>query len=64
VALRSRGGMATLAGAMTLVQLFDAIVGFRLNDRGRACGPMAFAAINFGLLLWMYRTAVTLHPKM
>jgi hypothetical protein len=56
--------MATLAGAMTLVQLFDAIVGFRLNDRGRACGPMAFAAINFGLLLWMYRTAVTLHPKM
>jgi hypothetical protein len=55
--LRSRGGTATLAVAMTLVQLFDGIVGLRLHDPGRAYGPMVFAAINFGLLVWMNRTA-------
>jgi hypothetical protein len=59
MALRSRGGMATLAAAMTLVQLFDGIVGLRLHDPGRAYGPMAFAAINFGLLLWMNRSSAT-----
>jgi len=44
---------------MILVQLFDATIGFRLNDPGRAYGPMAFSAINFGLLLWMNRAATT-----
>jgi hypothetical protein len=53
---RSHGGMATLAIAMTLVQLFDGVVGFYLHDPGRAYGPMAFAAINFALLLWMNRS--------
>jgi len=61
--LRSRGGMATLAAAMTLVQLFDAIVGWSLNDSGRTYGPMAFAAINFGLLLWMNRTSAAPHSN-
>jgi len=59
--LRARGAMATLAVAMTLVQLFDGIVGLRLHDPGRAYGPMAFAAINFGLLLWMNRHSATHH---
>ena len=55
IGLRSRGGVAALAVAMTLVQLFDAIIGFRLGDPAKAYGPMAFAAINFALLLWMNR---------
>ncbi len=55
MALRSRGGVAALAVAMILVQLFDAMIGFRLNDPGAAYGPMVFSAINFGLLLWMNR---------
>jgi hypothetical protein len=59
LALRSRGGMAALAVAMILVQLFDGVVGLRLHDPGRAYGPMAFAAINFGLLLWMNRLSPT-----
>ena|ERR1700733_12061612 len=59
MAMRSRGGMATLAVAMTLVQLFDGIVGLRLHDPDRTYGPMVFAAINFGLLLWMNRAAAT-----
>jgi len=47
--------VAALAVAMILVQLFDAMIGFRLNDPGGAYGPMVFSAINFGLLLWMNR---------
>jgi hypothetical protein len=54
--LRSRGGIAALAIVMTLVQLFDGVVGFRLHDAGRAYGPIAFAAINFALLLWANRS--------
>ena len=59
MALRSRGGVAALAVAMILVQLFDAMIGFRLDDPGRAYGPMAFSATNFGMLLWMNRAAGT-----
>jgi hypothetical protein len=61
MALRSHGGIAMLAVAMILVQLFDGIVGLRLHDPGRAYGPMVFAAINFGLLSWMNRTVATQH---
>ena len=57
MALRSRSAVAALAVAMTLVQLFDAIIGFRLGDPARAYGPMVFAATNFALLLWMNRAA-------
>ena len=59
MALRSRASVAALAVAMTLVQLFDGIIGLRLNDPGRAYGPMVFAAINFGLLWWMKRLVAT-----
>jgi len=47
MALRSRAGVAALAVAMTLVQLFDGIVGLRLDDPGRDYGPMVLAPINF-----------------
>jgi len=59
MALRSRDGVAALAVAMIPVQLFDAMIGFRLNYPGRAYGPMVFSAINFGLLLWMNRAVGT-----
>ena len=55
--LRSLGGVVALAVTMILIQLFDGIIGFRLNDPGRAYGPMAFAVINLALLLWMNRAA-------
>jgi hypothetical protein len=42
---------------MTLVQLFDGIVVFLLHDPGRAYGPIGFAVINFGLILWMGRAS-------
>ena len=63
MALRSHGGTATLAVAMTLVQLFDGIVGLHLHNPGRTYGPMVFAAINFGLLVWMNRTAETRNSR-
>jgi hypothetical protein len=54
---RSRGGIAALSITMTLVQLVDGFIGLRLHDPSRTYGPMAFAAINLGLLMWMNRTA-------
>jgi hypothetical protein len=59
MARRSRGGVAAMAVAMTLIQLIDAIIGFQLRDPGRAYGPLIFAAMNFGLLLWMKRATAT-----
>src|ERR1700753_3422025 len=55
MALRLRGGVAALAVAMSLVQLFDGLIGLRLGDPGRAYGPFLFAAVNLGLLVWMTR---------
>jgi len=54
---RSRGGIAALATAMTLVQLLDGFIGLHLYDPSRTYGPIAFAGINFGLLLWMNRSS-------
>lgn len=54
---RSRGGIAALAIVMTLVQVFDGCIGLHLHDPSRAYGPIAFAGINFGLLLWMNRSS-------
>src|SRR5258706_14197535 len=62
MALRSRGGVAALAVAMIMVQIFDAIIGFLLNDPGRAYGLLVFFAINFGLLLWIHRAGNELQP--
>ncbi len=59
MARRSHGGIATLAIVMILLQFFDGIIGLRLHDPSRTYGPLAFAAINLGLLLWMNRAAVT-----
>jgi hypothetical protein len=53
---RSRGGIAVLALVMTLVQLLDGFIGLNLHNPSRTYGPIAFAAINFALLMWMHRT--------
>jgi hypothetical protein len=60
MARRSRGGIAALALAMTLVQLLDGFIGLHLRDPGRAYGPIGFAAINFGLIMWMNRDSKAL----
>lgn len=50
LARRHRGS----AVAMTLVQLLDGFIGSHLRDPSRAYRPIAFAAINLGLLMWMH----------
>lgn len=59
IASRSRSGLSSLAVAMSLVQLFDAVVGLQLHDPGRTYGPALFAAINLATLLWMNRISPT-----
>ena len=54
---RSWGEVAAMAVAMTLVQLFDAVVGFLIHNPGQTCGPLLFAVINATLLVWMGRSA-------
>jgi hypothetical protein len=54
--MRSRGGIASLGVAMTLIQFLDGFIGLHLHDPSRTYGPLAFAAINVGLLTWMNRT--------
>jgi hypothetical protein len=60
MARRSRGGITALALAMTVVQLLDGFIGLNLHDPSRTYGPIAFAAINFALLVWMSRAARSL----
>lgn len=54
---RSRAGLTTLAMLMSVIQLFDGIIGFRLRTPAKAYGPITFAAINAALLLWLRSTA-------
>ena len=53
MALRSRAGLASLAVAMILVQMFDAYVGFAIHNAGELYGPLLIAVINAGLLWFM-----------
>jgi hypothetical protein len=52
---RSWGGIVALAVAMTIVQLFDSVVGYLLREPGELYGPALFAIINAVLLVWMSR---------
>jgi len=54
MALRSRGGVAALAVAMILVQLFDAMIGFRLTILARRTAH--------GLFCDKFRVAVVDEP--
>jgi hypothetical protein len=57
--VRSRGGLSALAIAMTIVQIFDAIVGFCLHEPSRSIGPIVLATVNFVLWLWLKRQSPT-----
>jgi hypothetical protein len=55
-AVRSRSGTLFLAGAMSLVQLLDGLIGIQLHDPAKSYGPFAFAAINALLMVWLRRS--------
>jgi hypothetical protein len=52
---RSWGGVVAMAILMTIVQLFDSVVGFQLHEPGEIYGPALFAVVNAVLLVWMLR---------
>jgi hypothetical protein len=53
--LRSRKGIAALALLMSLVQVFDGIIGALAQDPTKTYGPFAFALANVAALAWMLR---------
>jgi hypothetical protein len=44
---RSRGGIGAMALTMSLVQLFDAVIGVLLHDSSKTYGPLFLALIGF-----------------
>jgi hypothetical protein len=52
---RSWRGVVTMAVAMTIVQVFDSVVGYLLHEPSEIYGPALFAIINAALLVWMSR---------
>jgi hypothetical protein len=51
---RSRGGIAALALTMSLVQLFDAVIGVLSHDPSKTYGPLFLALIGFvSIAFWL-----------
>jgi hypothetical protein len=50
---RSWEGVATMATAMTVVQLLDTVTGVLIHNPGQTYGPGLFTLINLTLLMWM-----------
>ena len=49
----SAGQLALAAGAMTIVQALDALIGFRAGDPMKTWGPAATATANLAAVIWM-----------
>lgn len=54
---RSRGGMVAMALTMSLVQLFDAVVGVLSHDAGKTYGPLFLALIGFVSVAFLLRSS-------
>lgn len=54
---RSRAGVLALGLTMTLVQLFDAAIGFAAHDPAKSYGPLVFAIAGFASVLWLRRSS-------
>jgi hypothetical protein len=53
---RSRGGMVAMALTMSLVQLFDAVIGVLSHDAGKTYGPLFLALIGFVSVAFLLRS--------
>jgi len=56
MAFRTRNGIAALALVMTLVQVFDGLIGALAHDAAKTYGPFVFAFANAAALAWLLRT--------
>jgi hypothetical protein len=59
---RSRGGIAAMALTMSLVQLFDAVIGVMLHDASKTYGPLFLALIGFVSVAFLLRSSEGLEP--
>ena len=54
---RSRGGMVAMALTMSLVQLFDAVVGVLSHDASKTYGPLFLSLIGFVSVAFLLRSS-------
>jgi len=59
---RSRGGIAAMALTMSLVQLFDAVIGVILHDASKTYGPLFLALIGFVSVTFLLRSSERFEP--
>jgi hypothetical protein len=63
LAFRSEGGIAAMALTMSLVQLFDAVIGVILHDASKTYGPLFLALIGFVSFAFLLRSAERFEPR-
>ena len=59
---RSRGGIAAMSLTMSLVQLFDAVVGAISHDASKTYGPLFLALIGFVSVAFLLRSSERVEP--
>jgi hypothetical protein len=59
---RSRIGIAAMALTMSLVQLFDAVIGVLSHDSSKTYGPLFLALIGFASVAFLLRSSEHLEP--
>jgi hypothetical protein len=60
---RSRIGIAAMALTMSLVQLFDAVIGALSHDSGKTYGPLFLALIGFVSVAFLLHGAERIEPQ-
>ena len=59
---RSRGGIAAMALTMSLVQLFDWVIGVILHDASKTYGPLLLALIGLVSFVFLLRSSERFEP--
>jgi hypothetical protein len=62
IGIRSRTAIVFLGIAMTVVQMFDSVIGALAHDRSKTYGPFAFAILNALAVGWLLRQRAS-HPS-
>jgi hypothetical protein len=62
LAFRSRGGIAAMALTMSLVQLFDAVIGVILHDASKTYGPLFLALIGLVSVAFLLHSSERFEP--
>jgi hypothetical protein len=60
---RSRAGIAAMALTMSLVQLFDAVIGVLSHDASKTYGPLFLALIGFVSAAFLLRGSERIEPQ-